>query len=280
MKSKPRRRRVLRRVLLGLLCVLLIAIAGATWWLRPFPASAQAMDALRNGNGVTITTTNDDIVFMPTQHPTEGIIFYPGARVDPDAYARYMRTFAEHGYAAFIVKMPLNIALLGENLASNVIAANPSIKIWVIGGHSLGGVSACSFALHNSVIKGILLYASYPSEDLSKQTRLHITSISGANDGLATPAKIVAAKPLLPKTTVYVTVQGGIHAFFGDYGPQDGDGQPSTSREIAHKTIADASVKLLDSVKADNNGVMRGEDMTGASPVTTILRFPLSSFAT
>ena len=255
MKTKPRRRRILRWVLIGILCVLLIAIAGGAWWLRPFPASAQAMDALRSGNGVTVTTTNDDIIFMPQQQPIEGIIFYPGARVDPDAYARYMHTFAEHGYAAFIVKMPLNIALLGENLASNVIAANPSIKLWVIGGHSLGGVSACSFALHNPIIKGLLLYASYPNEDLSKQTRLHITSISGTNDGLATPAKIDAAKPLLPKTTNYVVVQGGVHAFFGDYGVQDGDGQPTTPREVAHKTIADASILLLDAVKDANSGV-------------------------
>ncbi len=253
MKTKSRRR-ILRWVLLGVLCVLLVIVAGTAWELRPFPASAQARDALHNGAGVTITTTNDDIVFMPKQHPIEGIIFYPGARVDPDAYARYMHTFAEHGYAAFIVKMPLNIALLGENLASNVIAANPSIKLWVIGGHSLGGVSACSFALHNSIIKGILLYASYPAVDLSKQTRLHITSISGTNDGLATPAKIDAAKPLLPPTTVYVTVQGGVHAFFGDYGVQDGDGQPTTSRETAHAVIADASLTLLDAVKKDNSG--------------------------
>ncbi len=253
MKTKPRRRRILKWVLLGLLCMLLITIAGTAWWLRPFPASAQAMGALHNANGVIVTTTNDDIVFMPEQHPIEGIIFYPGARVDPDAYARYMLTFAEHGYAAFIVKMPLNIALLGENLASDVIAANPSIKLWVIGGHSLGGVAACSFALHNSIIKGLLLYASYPDEDLSKQTRLHVTSISGTNDGLATPTKIAAAKPLLPATTSYVVVQGGVHAFFGDYGVQDGDGQPTISRESAHVTIADASVKLLDAVKESNS---------------------------
>ena len=249
MKTKPRRRRLLRWVLLGILCLLLITIAGTAWWLRPFPAPAQAMAALRNGDGVTITTTNDDIIFMPEQHPIEGIIFYPGARVDPDAYARYMHTFAEHGYAAFIVKMPLNIALLGENLASNVIAAHPSIKLWVIGGHSLGGVSACSFALHNTVIKGLLLYASYPNEDLSKQIRLRVTSISGTNEGLDTHAKIDATKPLLPTTTKYIVVQGGVHAFFGDYGVQDGDGQPTISRERAHKIIADASVALLDAVK-------------------------------
>ena len=246
-----RRWRILSWVSLSLLCVLLIAIVGITGWLQSYSASAQAIDALRNGNGVTVTTTNDDIIFMPQQPPSEGIIFYPGARVESAAYARYMRTFAEHGYAAFIVTMPLNVALLGENLASNVIAAHPSIKLWVIGGHSLGGVSASSFALHNAAIKGLLLYASYPDEDLSKLTRLRVTSISGTNDGLATPAKVDAAKPLLPANTVYVSVQGGVHAFFGDYGLQDGDGQPTTSREAAQKVIADASLALLDNIRKE-----------------------------
>ncbi len=246
-KSRPRRR-TWRWVALSIVAVVLIAVVGAAWWLRPFPASTQAMDALRSGRGVQVTTTNDVITFMPVQKPTEGILFYPGARVDPDAYARYMRTFAEHGYAAFIVKMPLNIALLGENLAANVIAANPSIKTWVIGGHSLGGVAACRFAARNAVIKGLLLYASYPDGNLSKQTGLRVVSVAGTNDGLATPAKVTTAKKLLPPTTVYVMIQGGVHAFFGDYGPQDGDGQPTISREAAHVAIANASLTLLDEV--------------------------------
>ncbi len=269
MKTKKPRRRILRWVLLSIVCVLIIAFAGTAWWLRPSLASAQALDALHTGDGVVVTTTNETITFMPEQQqPIEGVIFYPGARVDPDAYARYMRTFAEHGYEAFIVKMPFNIALLGENLASDVITAHPGIKAWVIGGHSLGGVAACSFALHNVAIKGLLLYASYPNEDLSKQTRLHIVSIFGTNDGLATPAKIAAAKPLLPTTTMYVSIQGGIHAFFGDYGPQDGDGQPTTSRETAHTAIANASLALLDTVQKDSR-VAREEHI---SPLATLPR--------
>lgn len=258
MKTKAKPRRIVRWVLLGVVFILLIVIASAGIWLRPLPASAQALDALHGGGGVTVTTTNDSVTFMPAQKPSEGLLFYPGAKVDPNAYARYMRTFAEHGYAAFVVKMPLNIALLGENLAADVIAANPSIKKWVIGGHSLGGVAACRFAARNAVITGLLLYASYCDVDLSKQTRLHVVSIAGTNDGLATPAKIADTKHFLPTTTLYVTVQGGVHAFFGDYGVQDGDGQPTTSREIAHATIANASVALLDEVAGVKLAVDKG----------------------
>lgn len=235
--------------MLSMLSVLLLAIGGATIWLSGYTASQQALDALHSGNGVTVTSTTSDITFMPQQQPTVGLIFYPGARVQPEAYAHYMRVFAEHGYAAFILRVPFDVALLGTDLASNIIVAHPDIKQWVVGGHSLGGVSACTFALQNTAVKGLLLYASYPNDDLSKETRLHITSISGSNDGLATPAKVDAAKPRLPSSTKYVVVQGGVHAFFGDYGPQDGDGQPSISREAAQSMIVDASLVLLDSVK-------------------------------
>jgi len=44
------------------------------------------------------------------------------------------------------------------------------------------------------------------------------------NDGLATPAKVMQYRPDLPAATRYTPIGGGIHAFFGDYGAQPGDG--------------------------------------------------------
>lgn len=230
---------------------------GVALWLRPYMAMPTALAAMKSGKGVTVTDTSDSIAFMPASPPHVGLIFYPGAKVEPAAYAVYMRAFAEHGYAAFIVKMPLNLAIFGENKASAVIAAYPHISTWVIGGHSLGGVFACSFADKHSTIKGLLLYASYPSSDMSSQTRLHVVSLSGSNDGLATPAKVNAAKNLLPPTTQYIVIQGGIHGFFGDYGVQDGDGQPSITREEARAEIITASLALLASVSQEASSRVR-----------------------
>ena len=60
-----------------------------------------------------------------------------------------------------------------------------------------------------------------------------MTSISGDQDGLATPADIADAKPKLPVRTKYVVIKGGIHAFFGDYGDQPGRRHPGVDRQVA-----------------------------------------------
>jgi hypothetical protein len=40
-------------------------------------------------------------------------------------------------------------------------------------------------------------------------------------------------------------IDGGIHAFFGDYGSQPGDGEPGTSREDAQAQIIAATLTAL-----------------------------------
>ncbi|GAB2818564.1 hypothetical protein GCM10027022_05750 [Alpinimonas psychrophila] len=72
-----------------------------------------------------------------------------------------------------------------------------------------------------------------------------VLSISGSKDGLSTPAKVKASKPTLPATASYLEVEGGVHAFFGDYGPQDGDGKPAISHEQARAQISAASVEFV-----------------------------------
>ncbi len=229
-------------------CLLLFVVASFAFWLHPFSASPVALTAMQSGNGVTVSTNGDQITFMPTTPPTTGLIFYPGARIPPESYAVYMRAFAEHGYLAVVVKMPLNMALLGGDRASEVISAHPSITSWAIGGHSLGGVMATSYAVKTPQIKGLLLYGAYPDSDFSHVTSLTITSIYGTNDTLATPAKIFASKNYLPDTTHFVPINGSIHGYFGDYGTQDGDGQPSISRQQAQSEIISASLQFLQQV--------------------------------
>lgn len=105
--------------------------------------------------------------------------------------------------------------------------ADPATTRWVIGGHSLGGVVASQYAGDGHAgVAGLLLWASFPASSIAAAP-LTVTSISGGNDGLSTPAKIDAAKPLLPPTTRYVVIPGAVHADFGDYGEQPNDGQPA-----------------------------------------------------
>ncbi len=247
--TKPARRKAKRRfwrtALLIVLTLLVVGSIATAVWLRPYSAAPDAVAALHSTANVTVTQNDESITFLPHSLTHVGLIFYPGAKVDPVAYAITMHTLADHGYATFIVKMPLDIALLAENRADDVIAAHPEITVWSIGGHSLGGVAACDYAAAHVKIQGLLLFAAYPNGDMSQRTHLLIVSISGSHDGLATPAKVDAAKHLLPPTTTYIVIQGGIHGYFGDYGQQDGDGQPTISRAQAQSQITTSSLELL-----------------------------------
>jgi hypothetical protein len=249
------RKWLIRAVLLLFGLVVIGAVGVVIYWSNPAPAQTTALNALQSTANVTVSDNADQIVFKPPGTPKAGFIFYPGARVSPAAYARIMHGIAEKGYPVFIIKLPLNFALLGINRAADIIAANPAVKVWAVGGHSLGGVAASSFAssTENKNVKGLSLYASYPASSISSNNTLSIVSVSGSNDGLATPAKIADSKALLPANTQYVVIQGGDHAQFGDYGPQDGDNPASISATEQAVQVIEASVVLLDQIAAQSN---------------------------
>ena len=127
-----------------------------------------------------------------------------------------------------------------------MVQNHPEIRYWAVGGHSLGGVAASSYA-DDHPVAGLLLYASYPASELARNDLL-TTSVSGSADGLATPAKVAEAKPKLPEATTYVVIEGGVHSFFGDYGDQPGDGTPTIPRAEAQAQIQKATIELLASL--------------------------------
>jgi hypothetical protein len=180
--------------------------------------------------------------------PKTGLIFYPGARVDARAYAHILQPLAAAGYLVVVLKEPFGLGLIHVNHAETVLEVHPDITTWVVGGHSLGGVAASTFAdEHAPKVKGLLLYASYPAGKL-KRSDLKVVSISGSADDLATPADIGASKPNLPPKAQYVVVRGGVHAFFGDYGVQPGDGTPTVPQAVAQAQITRSSLALMASV--------------------------------
>ena len=93
-----------------------------------------------------------------------------------------------------------------------------------------------------------MFWASYPVGSLSGRTDLHVASIYGTADALATPASIDASRADLPPSTVFTPIEGGIHAYFGDYGPQSGDGTPTVGRDEAQRQIVAATDTLLTSL--------------------------------
>jgi hypothetical protein len=249
------RRRARVRIALGVPALILCAaLTMGLAWARPFPAAPVALAAMKSGDDIQVT---DKLTWYEMKkvaqdakgaaiEPTVGLVFVPGARVDPRAYANILRRVARAGYLVAVVKPPYGLAMPNSTQPDSVIENHPEIRYWAVGGHSLGGVAASSYA-DDHPVTGLLLYASYPASELARND-LITTSISGSEDGLATPAKIAEAKPKLPEGTAYVVVDGGIHAFFGDYGEQPGDGTPTISRQDAQAQIQKATIALLASL--------------------------------
>lgn len=249
------RRRARVRIALGVPALILCTLVTlALAWARPFPAEPIALAAMRSGDDIQVS---DRLTWFEmkrvtqdakgeTVQPQVGLVFVPGARVDPRAYANILRPVAEAGYLVAVVKPAYGFALPNSSQPDSVIQNHPEIRYWAVGGHSLGGVAASSYA-DDHPVTGLLLYASYPASELARND-LIATSVSGSADGLATPGDIAEAKPKLPEATRYVVVDGGIHAFFGDYGDQPGDGTPGISREDAQAQIQQATVALLASL--------------------------------
>ena len=173
-----------------------------------------------------ITYTDDLITFMPTSDEvTTGIILYPGAKVEFTAYAPLMESLAEENIACFIVHMPGNLAMFDMDAAAAVKEANPNITSWYIAGHSLGGAMASAYiSEHASEYDGLILLASYSTKDLT-DSGLKVLSIYGSNDQVLSKESYEENRSNLPADTVEYVIPGGNHAMFGDYGPQDGDGE-------------------------------------------------------
>lgn len=246
-----------KRIILIAIAVLLgLAIVGAggfVWWANDAAQpTSEAITAMQSDELVQFSRLNDWLVFQPTSQsdmlhppPSIGFILYPGGKVDYRAYAPIAREIASRGYLVIVPPMPLNLAFFGSDAASAIIDAFPNTKKWAVGGHSVGGVAASSFASsHPDEIGGIAFWASYPAGDM-RTFPGEVVSIYGTNDGLASPVEIQASKKNLPSSTVYVPIKGGDHAQFGAYGPQSGDNPAMISPARQRRQLADATAAML-----------------------------------
>jgi hypothetical protein len=235
--------------------VLLLCLVGfITWGLTPLGPTDEAVVAMESDAVVTVQDNGNSVVFTPTAiTPITGYILYPGGHVDYRSYAPIAREIASRGYLVSIVKMPLSLAVFGVNKADDVIAADPDIRYWVIGGHSLGGSMAASYAKNNpGMVEGVVFWASYPadSDNLSK-TELKGLTTYGSNDLVLDMGNFNETLPQLPPGTIKQVIEGGNHAQFGNYGPQPGDGAATISAADQQLQAADLTVRILRAVEGE-----------------------------
>jgi len=247
--------RIVRRILISVVLLLAFLIGGFVVWANT-PAGAlmpEAEAALVSTSDVTGTTT-PYLTFTPTGGDiTTGLVFYPGAKVPPSAYAPYGQAIAEQGYLVVIPTMPLQMAVFAPNTAEDVFAAFPHITHWAVGGHSLGGAMAANFAhSHPDDVEGLVLWAAFAQEsDSLAASGIEVVSVSGSLDGLATPEKIADTSAYLPADTVFVELEGANHAQFGWYGSQSGDNDATLSRADQMAQTVTATTTVLTDIAGE-----------------------------
>lgn len=211
--------------------LLTLAIAVAVYAGDYYRAEEAAVAAMAGSDTVTVEQAGNLTVFAP-QSPEAGFIFYPGGKVEHTAYAPLLLELAQENILCVLVQMPLNLAVLDMDAAEGIPEKYPEIKSWYIGGHSLGGSMAASYAAENAEgLDGLVLLAAYSTADL-KSTDLEVLSIYGSEDRVLNMEKYQQYRPNLPETTWEWVIDGGNHALFGSYGPQEGDGEAAISGEV------------------------------------------------
>ena len=225
--------------------IMLALILLLVWARQVAAADEQARFAL-DSDEVVLISRDTWTTFRPRDiDPDIGVIFYPGGKAEPIAYAPILHGLAARGFLVVMTPMPLNLALLAPERAVRVMARFADIRHWVIAGHSLGGVVAAEFAKrHTQELAGLMLWASYPSNftDLS-HTQLPVLSVYAASDTLTTPADLAATRQRLPANARYVMIDGADHWSFGNFA--QGKGTDTNARNRQQSAILDATEAYL-----------------------------------
>lgn len=238
-----------KKLIIFMISLVTVCLFGfIVWGLTPQKADPVALNALKNDGDVEVIQQNNLIVFKPLNVVSDtGLIFYPGGHVDPRSYAHLLRKIASNGYTVVLVRMPLNLAVLGSQKAMNIPDKFPQINTWVIAGHSVGGAMAAAYsAQHPDKVDGLILWGSYPpsSTDLS-EVPLPTLSIYGSLDGLSSVEEIEETKTNLPNKTIFQEITGGNHSQFGSYGFQKGDLIAEISPEDQQALVVSDTVVFL-----------------------------------
>ncbi len=180
----------------------------------------------------------EKLAFVPKEI-SAGFIFYPGGKVEAEAYHPLMQECAKKGILSVIVEMPFNLAVFDINGADGIREHFPEVQKWYIGGHSLGGSMAASYLdKHRDEYDGLILLGSYSTVDFS-DSKIKVISIYGENDQVLNKEKYEKNKSNLPADFKEQIITGGNHAGFGMYGEQKGDGEATISnREQIKKTAS------------------------------------------
>ena len=242
-KELPKKKKLIIQISIFLIVgIVLFFVGGVVYFGSYYRADERAKSYLTADNDVNVIEMDKGYLF---DGPGEdkAYIFYPGAKVEPTSYSAILHKLSAEGIDCFLVKMPLNMAMLGKEYAGEIMT-DYDYDEWYMGGHSLGGAMASLYASeHENDISGMILMASYSPRKLSDSMKL--ISLVGDNDKVLKWEAYNTNITNWPKNAVECIIKGGNHAGFGDYGKQQGDGKATISSEEQQKQAVDEIIKMI-----------------------------------
>lgn len=215
--------------------LLLAILAGAFFWYVSdyYRAEDVALEVLAQNDG--IVTQDNLTILSPSYQSDTAIIFYPGAKVEAEAYLPLLDQIRQIGITCILVDMPFHMAIFDSDAAEDVMTQFPEIEHWYLAGHSMGGAMASKFAaehpneVNELILMGAYIYGDYPDEDT-------LTIYGSLNQSV---------EDHIDYTENIVEIEGGNHAQFGNYGLQKGDPLAEISAEEQQKQTVEAIEAFL-----------------------------------
>ena len=233
-----------------------VGLVFVTWSLLAYRATGTARAALESTPAVSVEALDGYWRFRPRQVADTGLLFFPGALVDPVAYAPVLHAVAGRGYTVLLLQVPRRGAMGGAEsqelfdryaraIRETQAAGGPAR--WVVGGHSRGGVISCNVvrSRREGIAGLVLIGTSHPRDFSIADLAMPVTQVYGTRDTVADVEKVIAARRNLPESLTIVEIDGGNHSQFGSYGFQPGDWPATISREEQQRRTVDAIAGAL-----------------------------------
>ena len=235
-----------KRVIIPVISFLFIVIV-CIWYVNDYYKEENVQEYLQTKDSVLVTEMPDGL-YLDGPGDETALIFYPGAKVEYTAYLPLLSELADQGIDCFLIKMPCNLAIFGQNKAKKIMDSY-EYDHWYLSGHSLGGAMTASYASgHLESLNGLVLLAAYPTKSL-KSDSFSVLSLYGSEDGVLNMEKVEEGKAYMPVDYAEVCIEGGNHAQFGNYGEQKGDHAAEISREEQQAQTVEVILNMMEAHK-------------------------------
>lgn len=231
-----------RKIVLPIIAIAVVALVSfGIYYVNDFYHAGNVAQKYLNGTDEVSVIEIDRGLFLDGPGNDSAVIFYPGAKVEYTAYLPLLILLSQEGIDCFLIKMPKNLALLGEDSADSIVDEY-NYTHYFMSGHSLGGVVASKYVHKSNDIDGLILLEAYSTDKIDEP----VLSIYASEDKVMNLKTYNESLHFISDNLTEVVIDGGNHAQVGDYGVQSGDGKAKISPESQQKQTADAIVEFID----------------------------------